>query len=241
MENKGFYLVRDGVFYSLNEVASIKERPEYNVGRYAEANEFQTLFTITGGYMGKDHGEYLNTWDDYELLKYNKDTDEIRSYAVSTVELIKFESLGYGFRRDMTAESMDLDSGLISTTDGQKRISDKSKQLTYVLNGEEIEHNYNLEKGTEVTASWYEGTTYYEYTCVADTRYYYSWEKDSKNVMGHPEIGPIKLEGTLCKEGYATYDLSSIEPGMYVLVSREFPDKKFGETILKGGGVLIIE
>ena len=256
---KGFYVYRDDQLYSLNSVVSMKNREEYQFSDETYLLEFhwkkedevhgQKIFDAVNGVMNDDKTSvlYANTIGDFDLLKIEP-TDEIRSYGVSNIELIKMESLGYGFRREMDGYSgmgidkSDLCAGWIVTTEGKKSIpSGYYKELKYQIGDEDIYVNYNLEKDTEVTVSWYEQTDYYEYTCIADSKYYYCPSKKLVEIFGDPDSGPIKKEGTLTKDGYATYDFSDLEPGVYYLRSRENIESKFGTTYLKGYGLFIIE
>lgn len=68
----------------------------------------------------------------------------------------------------------------------------------------------NLIQDEAYTISWFEGTTYYEYEMVADSPYY---EIVGSNFQVNPNI--ISIEGELHKEGYASFDLSDVSPGLY--------------------------
>ena len=259
---KGFYVVRDDQFYSLNRTVSLKNRDEYNFGENAilEAHLFkdningQSIYDSELGCMNDDKTlvYYFYTIGDFELLKIEP-TDEIRSYGVSKVSLVKLESLGYGFRRQMSGGAGygnlgNTDSGhgyapgWINTKEvGKIHVPDLYKELKYQIGDEEIFLNYNLEKDTEVTVSWYEKTDYYEYTCVADSKFFYASNKDVHGVLGDESTGPIEKEGTLTKDGYATYDFSDLEPGTYYLYSDEIVDTDFGEKLFKGKSLFVIE
>lgn len=102
---------------------------------------------------------------------------------------------------------------------------------------EVLDNVYNLEKDAEVIVSWYEGTNYSEYTCVANLKYYYAYDKDTHSKLGDDSTGPLEFEGELHKEGYATYDFSNVEPGTYLVVSTEINS----ENAYRGGAILIIE
>lgn len=238
-ENKGVYLLRDGVYYSLNSYVSGKERPEYNVVQI-RTDHNQLLFDRSQGRMGDDIGLYVYTFGDYDLLVLNKDTDEIRSYGVSSVDLVKLENLKFGLKPYKISD-MWVNDKKIETTEGWIEVLHDCKEFQYTLDGEVLENTYNLEYETEVTASWYQGTTYNEYTCVANTGYFYAKGKDVYQTLGDDSSGPINIEGELHKEGYATYDFSNVEPGTYLVLSLERPSTKFGETCLTGGGILVIE
>lgn len=263
---KGFYIYRNDQFYSLNRVVSYKDIEEYNIGEklnngldfhWVGESEYygQTITECSLGLMNINNEEervyYFNTIGDYDIIKLEPD-DEIRSYGVSNVEITKLESLEYGFRREMgnraglgvySTDEWDkgLASGWLQTTERKKHIPQRYKELKYQIGDEEINYNYNLEKDTEVTVSWYEKTDYYEYTAVADSKFFYATSYDFNGVLGDSNSGPIKKEGTLCKDGYATYDFSDLEPGVYFLRSTEIVSKDFGETMFNGYGFFIVE
>ena len=234
--HQGIYLVRDGVHYSLNELTGKKERPEYNAGKMT-AGDGQYLYQRAPGRKGDDNGLFVYQLGDFDPLVLNKETDEIRSYGVSSVKLIKLEDLKYGLQRELQTDVWGLTGKNIKTTEGSVKVPNDCKEFQYTLNGEVLDCIYNLEKDTEVTVSWYEGTTYHEYTCVADLKYYYAYDKDTHSKMGDDSSGPIEFEGELHKEGYATYDFTNVEPGTYLVISTEINS----ENAYRGGAVLIIE
>ena len=239
-EYKGIYLVRDDVFYGLNSVASIKERPEYNVGNVT-ASHTQIMIQDFKGSKGDERGLFVYTFGDYVPLVLNKDTDEIISYGISTLDLTKLENLNHSLHPNVIGDAFLGTYYNIKTTEGMAEVPSDCKEFQYTLNGEVLENTYNLEKDTEVTVSWYEGTTYNEYTCVANLGCYFATFKDAYHILGDDSSGPITIEGELHKEGYATYDLSNIEPGTYLVDSPERPNVKFNEHCLTGGGILVIE
>lgn len=220
-EYRGFYLVRDGAFYSLNDITSFKDKDEYNQGEKKGYAKYETIY--------ENSGDYVYTLGDFELPVIS-DTDEIRSYGLSNVFLMKVEDVSYAYVRQMDAEGYTI-AGFIDTTEGRVRVPSYCKEYKTVVGDEEIETNYNLPKGTEVTISWYEGTDYKEYTAVADTRFYRYKYADR-----------IEFEGELCKEGYATYDFSDVEPGLYWIRSGEWNSSiKASEHQLRGGAIIVIE
>ncbi len=226
-EYRGFYLVRDDVYYSLNDITSIKDKDEYNLGKKFGYDEYETLYEREGAL---DHF-YMWLYGDFDLPVIS-DTDEVRSYGVSQVDLWKLEDIKYGFVRQMSGMDHGVYSGYVDTTEGRKRIHSAYKEYKCMCGDEEIDVNYNLEKGTEVTVSWYEGTDYFEYTAIADTKFYRTYDKS-------PDY---EIEGELCKESYAKYDFSGVEPGLYLLLSTEINSTNgFGEKQLKGGSIIIIE
>ncbi len=81
-----------------------------------------------------------------------------------------------------------------------------------------VYNDYNylpLNKGDKVRFGWYTGTQYNEKILTANIRYY-TYGKYSKGAFWH---GNDPIKGTLTKDGYATYDISSYEPGLYKLGS----------------------
>lgn len=73
------------------------------------------------------------------------------------------------------------------------------------MNGNSIEDYFNLQYGEKYNACWYEGTSYAEKKMFADCKVFELPSNDSY----------IAIEGTLTKNGYMEYDLSSLEPGLY--------------------------
>lgn len=74
-----------------------------------------------------------------------------------------------------------------------------------------VEGYVPLNKGESVTLSWYTGTQYHETEKQANYQYYIHGED------------PIKLAGTLSKNGYAEYDLSGVPSGLYWINGRSQP------------------
>ena len=70
--------------------------------------------------------------------------------------------------------------------------------------GNKIEDYHNVPENTVCTVSWYEGTQYHEEKLTAFCRTY-----SVSNELAY------EIEGTLTKNGYAEYDLSSVVSGIY--------------------------
>ncbi len=73
-----------------------------------------------------------------------------------------------------------------------------------------------LPKGEELTLNWYEGTEYKETKKKANYRYHII-DQDK-----------IVLSGTLTQNGYAEYDISNVQDGLYVLQSGQKGDEIMG-------------
>lgn len=234
---KGAYIYRDDKYYSLNLQASLKDRPDYNVGQIFDNSyvfdkknyvEYQALYDSVLGPSYVDsstdlYRTYCYPLGDFEPMTYNKDTDEIRSYGASQMSLIKLDDVRYGYLIHGPEKSPQIE-----TTEGFFGPKNNSKEFKCIFDdGTLVERNYGLNKGTEITASWYDGTDYKEYKVVADRVMYI--ENETKT---------YELEGELHTEGYATYDFSNVEPGIYRVM---LIGQTFSFDILNGGGIIIIE
>ena len=227
-EFKGFYMLRDGVTYSLNGVTSIKDKDEYNPGEIKESYGYQALYDAS-----QDSSWYYYwTLGEFDIPVIH-DSDEVRSYGISEVSLFKVEDLNYGYIMDMSGNGLGIPPKYVVTTEGRIGVNQESKEFKCVCGDTELETNYNLEKGDEVTISWFLGTDYYEYKAIADSRFY-----KIKSIVNED----YKIEGELCKEGYAKYDFSEVEPGLYFFHSVENnTNLKYGEKQLIGNTLVIIE
>ena len=76
--------------------------------------------------------------------------------------------------------------------------------------GNEVDDYRNLTRGDPYSIVWYEGTQYNEIQTCADC----CWYDFGDNKPGEHEY---VIEGELTTDGYATYDLSSIPPGIYFI------------------------
>lgn len=106
------------------------------------------------------------------------------------------------------------------------------KESSYAFNKDRVLEyqscHYGYDKGTEFTASWYEGTTYNEYKVVANRKVYRPEKEEPK----------YDFAGELHPEGYATYSFEGVEPGIYYCVLHGTSNKM---DILEGQGFIIIE
>ena len=73
------------------------------------------------------------------------------------------------------------------------------------MDGNPVEDYFNLQYGEKYNAHWFEGTSYIEKEMFADCKVFELPSNDSY----------VAIEGTLTKNGYMEYDLSSLEPGIY--------------------------
>lgn len=75
--------------------------------------------------------------------------------------------------------------------------------------GNSVSDVYNLEQGQEYTVCWYVGTQYNERKLKAESSIY---DVDI-------QAPTYKIEPEFTKEGYATFNLSEVEPGLYFLTN----------------------
>lgn len=82
--------------------------------------------------------------------------------------------------------------------------------LVFDSNGQQVDNIYNLDFGKRYTVSWFQGTQVQKVEATADCSYY-----RIINLGLSDGSSEYSIPGTLTQEGYATYDLSSVAPGLY--------------------------
>ena len=206
----GLFLRRNGRLYTLNEgpmgIANL-----YDIGIMREDTTPPYSGVLTKLYV---QFSYANqSWlsiGDVPLVSI-AGNDELISYIDTKIDIYKVDNYGYGIplvvrdsddselfihHTDMPSIKIDLDHVK------QFEIRDSDGEVV------DLKDCYNMVYGQNYTISWFDGTTYNEYDLVADCHYYHhNWEEET----------PVTLEGVLQKDGYALYDLSSLEPGLYMV------------------------
>ena len=224
-EYGGFYLKRGDRFITLE--ASLKEPMEEVLGKgywntYAYWGSPDLILydevtsTCPGTIPSKD--DLIMSYGDISVLALEP-SDAVVAFSdkeIPTLKLTRIQFAGYS----IGMSGNDYPGG--SWTDGWIWSSSSPSEKTLITpdakeemqivdsSGQPVEDRYNLEFGKEYTISWYQGTEYTEIQAIADCSYYKPL-KEEFTIYRFEE----SIEGVATKEGYATYDLSNLEPGLY--------------------------
>lgn len=207
---KGFYLFKNGKFYSLR--ATVKNDAPVGV---QTANDAGRLLYSNAVYYDKS-----NTWVFYSYGEIPELTlsDEAKVIAFSdtnipTLSLYKVDFYGYGVGASLYSGNLSIYSVEASDVIQAENISD------FMVREEEsnntVEDYYDLDPETVYVASWHVGTNYGEvYGKANNSVYTYMSGFDASSAARECDY---RIEGKLTNSGYAEYDLSGVEPGLYSL------------------------
>lgn len=212
----GIYLKRKGGLYTIRAVSN---------GRYGCTRSVPRV--VGREYNVGDGGEYVVTLYAYITTKYNYVDVPFGylSYGEVPVPIVEKGDLIIGYFSEepftLTLQKLEFhgytlpvllgDYGKVGSEkygpDGVSNIlRGKDSDFTIVDNtGGKPSDVRNLEYGKEYTVSWYSGTQYNEEKMIANCSYYTYPNRDER----------ITLNGELTKNGYVTFDTSSLSPGFY--------------------------
>lgn len=215
-----YCLVRDSKKYSLGGFITAKNSRKYQIGYLTfgklNSNGISDNDAIEVFHDLRDKPEtpngYFLACGDVSLLELTA-ADEIRGYDLTDLYLYKAELYGYSL------SILEVGNGrisLISSVDGSGKTSidldDKNAHFQVVDQAGNVQTDYhNLAYNEGYTVSWYEGTTYREWHMEANNPCYYICE--GKKTI--PINADYHLEGNLTQDGYAKFDLSGVEAGIY--------------------------
>ena len=156
-----------------------------------------------------------STLNDIEIPLYRTGEDQVIAYPVKgdpdTLVLYKVSFTGYSISMFLTTAKGGnhpywkiLGSG--GTDDSYELDSNYFKVTVNDSKGGEVTDIHNLEKDSVYTVSWYEDVRYFETRLKACCTHY--------DVDGSYEA--VEIEGPMTGEGYAVYDLSGLEEGIYM-------------------------
>lgn len=203
--NAGFYIIRDGKWYSLN--------------RLTRDTGIQYGFGKRDVYGGRDLGLYSieNRHDFLSMgpvpIMTLRPGDQLISFVETQTTLSSVDFVGYTVKLvHNTNSGVNSDTYLFADLDSDKVVIPRSSLDTLEVcdaNGNAVADYRNLSYGETYTISWFEGTNYHEIVMVADCSFYV------------PSGNPLyyDLKGTLSKESYAYYDFSAVQPGIYEFVA----------------------
>lgn len=201
----GAYVKRGDKLYSAGFAISLEASSKYGIG--LQYNDVAML------YNSNKYG--ILAFGNVPVLELS-DGDEMRTYGVSSISLWKTELIGHSLWACEATELQDTTVVFVGqyykdavTLNGQE------KQLTLEdVSGNVVSMSdvHDLVADQTYTLSWFTGTTYHEYKVPATGLYY---KRPDQNAT-------YRFEGTLDKAGYATYDLSDVEPGIYRVVCNTF-------------------
>lgn len=201
-EYGGAYLKRNGKLYSLTKIP-IERAVKTGVGQRSIWDYSLAALLIQG------IDNYYLTAGEVPIFIISEG-DELVSYKDSSIGFLPAVFRGYSVR---VLESVTTWGIYCDPKTGPTEIRFTKRSEFQVLNseGQKEENIHDIEYGEDCFVTWFEGTTYKEYPMVADCEYYYAGPPEGEFLMNGTTI-----DGTLTKNGYATYDLSVLEPGAYI-------------------------
>ena len=204
-------LYRDGRLYGLGNHISEENSKAFDMGwRFYGGGIEGTPYPI---FESQTEG-YYTSMGDVPVPALNG-SDEIRGYNVTSIFLHPAEKVGDTLRLIeghnsfpsadfvLLFDSLDADFPIKVYVDEQQ-FEVRDSQGTLV-------DYHNLDYMGNYTVSWFEGTQYNEMQMVADSHCYYT------DTPGFHYQYMYEVDGELTKDGYATFDLSGIPAGLYVI------------------------
>jgi len=226
----GFYLKRGDTFYTLQ--SSIPERlkgVDYTAGRIEEGTGGKTVFyehqldIVDGAYSSVitygdfdpivvEPGDMIVAFDPDRIPDLQLQSMQFYGYSIGYVEPSSYYGYTNGWIWDSDMNFTSMDAHNVSSSDVS--VQDAS--------GSEVPDYRNLGYGDQCKVSWAAGTAQQEVTSTANCRYY-------KYTLGHEAIykddSEYTISGEATTDGYAVYDISAVEPGIYKVY---------------GGGIVVI-
>lgn len=206
---KGFYLLKNDKYYPLDgEVNNDQE-----VGLQT-ANAGKLLYS-NAVFYDKSNTWVFHSYEEVPELTLSN-SDKVIAFSddeIPTLSLYKVDFYGHGI-------CASYDNGrLLAYFAGSNDYVMKEGVSDFVVRedetGEVVDDYYNLTPGVAYVLSWHKGTNYEEqfgggYSLV------YSFEPgfDASSPVREPDY---RIEGTITNLGYAEYDMSNVEPGIYSL------------------------
>ena len=204
---RGLCLFRNEKLYRLYGEISVDKKKEYQMGYmdyHIDGNSASVYFNP----QKSDYNYYIS-FGGFPLIEIES-FDSIRGYGKTKINLQKAEFISYALTIDESLSIFSecpiveiyyndadaIETHCVKVEKDNISIKDKSGNL--------IADYYDLPYNEQYVASWYEGTTYKELTLTANNPCY----KIKGDIVN-------SIEGTLTKNGYATFDFSNVSPGLY--------------------------
>lgn len=206
-EYGGFYIYRNGNLYSLNNFMSLEKSEQYDIGwRWNE-----TILAASYRPKNSESADVISMRD--IPLPTIEEGDEIRGYqnAKLGIDVATFEGYSLnifdGFDQAAFFHDLEEEPIIISHYD-TIQIEDKDGNII------PTDDMHNLNGYETYKVSWYENQTeYQEYYDVACSKCYTSRDRNY-SAKGDYDY---TIEGELTQSGYAVFDLSEVEPGIYMI------------------------
>ena len=224
-EQGGFYLKRGDRYFTLD--GELKDPKLVTPGKgywntYAYWGSPDRLLYTRGAPTYPDRypaaDDMVISYGDIPALTL-ENGDEIVAFSSRTVPAMRLLRLKFvGYSMGMSGSGFESGGG----TAGWLWSSDQPEEMTPIdfsvqeqlmvedYNGNEVTDFYNLNFGERYFALWQQGTSFVEFEGIADCSYY-------KALNDNLQIYDIEqeIDGEVTTEGYATYDVSGLEPGIY--------------------------
>lgn len=212
-ENKieeGFFVERNGKLYSISSYVGTDVIDKYGVGfEVVSGTGIATLFRRDYNEMKlpTENKFCFITAGDIPIMQVKK-SEEIRSYGSNTtLSIMPSEFIGYTIDViSHVTEIPSIDHNLSQKSAGIA--TDRKEQVGVYAGEEQVADVRNLNYGQEYVFSWFHNTQYHEYKMKAVCKAF-------KGYSPYDTDGLIKLEGELDKNGYARFNLSELDPGLY--------------------------
>ena len=210
----GLFMEKDGKLYSMDSTVPVSVIDEYGVGvRAGKEVKEANLYLMDSGKVGilptNTPKAYVSAGD-VPLLKVSK-SDKVIAYGIQRIELTETSFAGYTIdaheRAFGSLEFMPTIDHTLIPTDGEIANQSKHDFGIFDANENQVEDFRNLTYGEEYTFTWYSGTECHQIVKVADCHCYPIDESVSAKTY--------TIKGSLTKNGYAEFDLSEVDPGIY--------------------------
>ncbi|MBR3323953.1 hypothetical protein IKG24_00210 [Candidatus Saccharibacteria bacterium] len=222
-QNGGAYVQRDGAYYTISARVpeDVIERCGVGCIGYPALGHDASLYvmdevTSDSVEVPTKNEECLISCGDFPILKIHRN-ETLYGYNATGLNFYRASFVGYTIQASRRPRNSGLsyfpiiDHRFLQTSDPLATETKEHIGL-YDLNDNPVEDVHDLNYGEEYLFEYYVRTEYREFREVADCRCY---------ALKKSELA-YRIDGELTKNGYVTFDISEVEPGLYTAGSSVF-------------------
>lgn len=205
-EKLGYYIIRDGKWYSLNKVP-LETSQLYDFG--VKHVDFISKFAML--YASENSNSYISMGQ--VPIMTLRPGDKFIGIGEKTLRLTEVDFVGYTINLVSSTEGIRSGEHFLHEDIWSEKIDLPGNDFEVRDWNDDIVENYrDLVFGEIYTVSWFDRTNYKEYRLLAENSFY----KEPNNAREY------ELHGELSRESYALYDLSEVPAGTYRFWSQGF-------------------
>lgn len=213
-EHGGIFVERNGGLYAVSPEVPRYVAEKYGVGYSFGSSDTEDMLLYLGDTDELDDDipsgvrKAITSAGDFPILQVSKNEklEVYNQYMINEVDFVKSEFVGY------TIPARDGGNGAndyFPVIDHVMPDVNRNDMNVFDLNDNLVADVHDLEYGKTYSFEYYSGTEYHEMEVVANSRCYTN-PKPKNDIR-------IALPIELTKANYAVVDISSLEPGFYVI------------------------